>query len=87
MNLVAIHPAAESSKVEESSWLTAGSIKELQRVYKDFGPNLRELCAMAEDLKLWELSSRAPILTFAKGKLALVGDAAHPTLPRKLLVS
>lgn len=83
LNVVAIHPASESSDVGKSSWLTTGSIEELQHVYRDFGPHLRELCAMAEDLKLWELSSRAPPPTFVKGKLVLVGDAAHPTLPRK----
>ena len=86
LNFVAIHPAKESSEAGESSWLTNGSVLELQRVYKEFGPTMREFCKMAEDVKLWELSTRAPISTFFEGKVVLVGDAAHPTLPRMYLL-
>lgn len=35
----------------------------------------------AEDLKLWKLLSRAPISKWTKGKVIIIGDAAHPMLP------
>ncbi|KAE8307049.1 FAD/NAD(P)-binding domain-containing protein [Aspergillus transmontanensis] len=82
LNVVAIHPSS-SDAVKESSWLEGGSINSLLHTYSSFGPELQALCRMAEDLKLWSLASRAPPQTFTKGKLALVGDAAHPTLPHQ----
>ena len=38
----------------------------------------------AEDLKLWRLCSHPkPLVTLATKRVVLVGDAAHPMLPRK----
>lgn len=37
----------------------------------------------AKDLKQWPLLFRAPISSWHKDKLVMVGDAAHPMLPRK----
>lgn len=38
----------------------------------------------AEDLKLWRLCQREkPIPTLTKGKVVLIGDAAHPMLPHQ----
>lgn len=85
INVGAIHPA--ESEQDEESWLKSGSLSDLLNTYSSFSPELVELCRLAEDLKLWSLASRSPPPTFTKGKLALVGDAAHPTLPRKSLLS
>lgn len=82
LNVVAIHPAG-SEEAKEASWLDSGNHDSLLETYSSFGPELQELCRMAEDLKLWSLASRSPPITFVQGKLALVGDAAHPTLPRR----
>lgn len=86
LNVAAIYPAG-TEEAKEASWLESGSLDQLLKNYCSFGPELRELCQMAEDLKLWSLYSRSPPKTFAKGRLSLVGDAAHPTLPRKSSVS
>ncbi|KAI9037629.1 putative salicylate hydroxylase [Aspergillus affinis] len=82
LNIVAIHPA-ETEEPKEASWLESGNLDHLVETYSSFGPECQELCRMAEDLKLWSLASRTPPQTFFKGKLALVGDAAHPTLPHQ----
>lgn len=66
----------------ESSWLNAGSVSDLVTLVEDFDEGVRELAKMAEDLKLWSLATRDPPPTYVKGKLALIGDAAHPMLPR-----
>lgn len=34
-------------------------------------------------MKLWKLLYRQPIPTWHRGRLLLIGDAAHPMLPRK----
>lgn len=85
LNVAAIHPSGADSSARESSWLDSGNLDSLLETCSAFSPELREKCRLAEDLKLWSLASRSPPRTFIRGKLALIGDAAHPTLPRKLL--
>jgi salicylate hydroxylase len=68
----------------KSSWLNSGSHEDLMAQVKSWSNELRELCNMAEDLKLWSLDTRDPPRTFFRNKLVLTGDAAHPTLPRTL---
>lgn len=83
LNVAGIHPAGPDTEAKESSWLDSSNVDHLLEVYKDFGPELQEMCRLGEDVKLWSLVSRQSPATFVKGKLALDGDAAHPTLPRK----
>ena len=70
-------------EIGESSWLNSGRKEDLLKEFEDFSPELRELCNLAEDVKLWNLASRDPPTIFHRKKLRLIGDAAHPTLPRK----
>ncbi|KAF1936600.1 FAD/NAD(P)-binding domain-containing protein [Clathrospora elynae] len=83
MNSVMFHPETACEDISESSWANSGNQAKLMAEVESFGPELRELCSMAEDLKLWSLASRDPAPYFYKGKLALIGDAAHPTLPHQ----
>ncbi|KAL4993629.1 hypothetical protein BDV10DRAFT_178756 [Aspergillus recurvatus] len=83
MNVAGIHPSDSMAKTEHSSWLDSGNIEDMLATYCDFCPELQELCRQAEDVKLWSLASRQPPPTFVKGRLALLGDAAHPTLPHQ----
>lgn len=84
LNVVAIHPATTKQSTKDSSWHESGSLQDLSDTYKDFGLEIREMCKLAEDVKLWSLGTRRPLRKFS-GRLVLLGDAAHPTLPRKLL--
>ncbi|GAP86467.1 putative 3-hydroxybenzoate 6-hydroxylase 1 [Rosellinia necatrix] len=74
---------ADDKAARETSWLNAGSVDDLLRCVDGFDEGARELCKMAEDLKLWSLMTRDPPPTYIKGKLALMGDAAHPMLPHQ----
>ncbi|KAL4757268.1 uncharacterized protein BDW70DRAFT_163682 [Aspergillus foveolatus] len=82
LNVAGIHPSDAMARTEHSSWLDSGNLEDMLATYRDFCPELQEMCRQAEDVKLWSLASRQPPPTFVKGKLALLGDAAHPTLPR-----
>ncbi len=68
----------------ESSWHNAGRLEDLTEFLDEFDDSIKEFGKMAEDLKVWSLVTRDPPPTYVKGKLALIGDAAHPMLPRKL---
>lgn len=81
LNLALMCPEGDMT-AEESSWLNSGSKDDLMREVQGFSSELREICSLAEDVKLWSLASRDPPTVFHRGKLCLIGDAAHPTLPR-----
>ncbi|KAL4757336.1 uncharacterized protein BDW70DRAFT_153410 [Aspergillus foveolatus] len=67
----------------DAGWHNAGSVSQLLETFHDFGEELQEMCRMAEDVKLWSLASRNPAPMFFRGKLAVIGDAAHPMLPHQ----
>lgn len=85
LNFAAMCPEGNQA-VEESSWLNSGNKDDLMKEFEGFSSELREMCSLAEDVKLWSLASRDPPTIFHRGKLCLIGDAAHPTLPRKHLL-
>ncbi|KAK1149697.1 hypothetical protein N8T08_005250 [Aspergillus melleus] len=84
LNCAGIYPPGlEEDAGTDASWHNAGSVNQLIYTFRGFGEDLLEMCKMAEDVKLWSLASRDPAPTFVKGKLALIGDAAHPMLPHQ----
>ncbi|EXA29099.1 hypothetical protein FOVG_19359 [Fusarium oxysporum f. sp. pisi HDV247] len=83
INCVLFQPTGGNEAVGESSWLNAGNHDDLLAAAETYGPEIRELCSLGEDVKLWSLASRDPPPTFSKGRLALIGDAAHPMLPHQ----
>jgi 2-polyprenyl-6-methoxyphenol hydroxylase-like FAD-dependent oxidoreductase len=70
----------------DAEWSTTANKARLLEVYRDFDPSLVALLNMAEaeSLKVWELLDMDVLPTWVQGRLALLGDAAHPFLPRKL---
>jgi salicylate hydroxylase len=53
----------------------------LRRAFTDFCPEVRALLDRAEEVYLWGLFRHPVAGTWHGGDLALLGDAAHPTLP------
>ncbi|KAI1263495.1 FAD/NAD(P)-binding domain-containing protein [Xylariaceae sp. FL1019] len=84
-NCAALYPANETHQdsVTDSSWLNSADVNELVARFSSVEPAMVEMCKMAEDLKLWQLLTRDPPPSFVKGRLALVGDAAHPMPPHQ----
>jgi salicylate hydroxylase len=42
---------------------------------------VRTLLGKIESWRMWVLCDRPPVKTFSKGRITLIGDAAHPMLP------
>lgn len=84
LNCAGIYPPGPGDEAgNDASWHNTASASHLVETFRGFGEDLLEMCRMAKDVKLWSLASRNPAPTFVKGKLALIGDAAHPMLPHQ----
>jgi len=54
--------------------------EEVERGFEHISPRARQIIEHGEDWKLWVLCDRDPILDWVDGRVALLGDAAHPML-------
>ncbi|PSN64651.1 FAD binding domain protein [Corynespora cassiicola Philippines] len=61
------------------SWSSPGKREDLLRVFGDF--YVRPLLEQAENMRLWELRDHDPLDTYFKGRVLLIGDAAHAMTP------
>jgi salicylate hydroxylase len=60
---------------------TASPHPDLDRIYRDSHPTMKALWAMMDlSRRGWVSSDRDPIRHWSKGRVTLLGDAAHPTL-------
>jgi 2-polyprenyl-6-methoxyphenol hydroxylase-like FAD-dependent oxidoreductase len=75
-NLVAVF---HSDKYEEG-WNVYGDPEELEQKFSAERPEVRRLLAKINAWKMWVLCDREPVREWSKGRVTLLGDAAHPTL-------
>jgi salicylate hydroxylase len=83
-NLVVL---AEMPDASQSGWSLSAKHEDVMRLFKRTEPQLQALLdaggAQAEGWKRWNLFDRKPLSAahLAQGRVALLGDAAHPMLP------
>lgn len=87
MNFVAIHPSHESAHdvaASTGSWQETGDKERMLKIYEEFAPPVKTLLNLvdASTLKVWNLLDMERMPSFVNSKLAVLGDAAHPLLPR-----
>jgi salicylate hydroxylase len=78
VNLVAFAPADEFT---EESWSATATVEELLHEFDGWDPRLTELIRAAGTPGRWALLDRRPLTRWTRGRVALVGDAAHPMFP------
>lgn len=76
MNLVAVFHSTEYSE----GWDQAGDAALLWRHFEGTRPEVRALLSCIETWRYWVLCDREPRRGWAEGRVALLGDAAHPML-------
>ncbi len=75
-NIVAVFRSSTHSEKGDVASYRA----ELQHTYRTAHPGMKALLAMMDLGRRWAVGDRDPVRRWHRGRVALIGDAAHPTL-------
>ena len=78
VNYVGFVPADGDMK---ESWSAPGDPEMLRREFEGWDPRIGNVLKQVDKTFRWALYDREPLPTWTKGRLTLLGDAAHPMLP------
>lgn len=78
LNIVAVQ---ERKAWAAEGWTQTDDPANLRDAFADFGPPVRDMLARVTDARLWGLFRHPVAPVWQRDHLALLGDAAHPTLP------
>jgi salicylate hydroxylase len=78
VNYVGFVPADQQMK---ESWSAPGDPDLLRQEFAGWDPRIERLLQHVQSTFRWALYDREPLPTWTKGRLSLLGDAAHPMLP------
>src|SRR3954453_13979383 len=78
VNLVTANPAGDW---REESWTAPGEVADFLAEFEGWDAAVRQLIGAARETKRSAFSAREPITSWVSGRIALLGDAAHPMLP------
>jgi salicylate hydroxylase len=62
-------------------WAQPGDPRRIGARFATWDRRIRALIASADEWRIWPLVERAPPPAWSAGRVALIGDAAHPILP------
>ncbi|SFU21128.1 FAD-dependent monooxygenase [Sedimentitalea nanhaiensis] len=65
----------------EEGWTLPGDADELRAEYSNFHPNAQALLANCTEVTKSALHVREPMAQWARGRVTILGDAAHPMVP------
>jgi salicylate hydroxylase len=77
LNVVAVVPEA----VGDEGWGRLGEPAVLRAQFRGCAGPLRDLLSLPDSWLVWSLADRTVARPLARGRLVLIGDAAHPVLP------
>lgn len=71
----------EQPEPTREDWCSTGTAADAARDFEGWHPTISGLIAKAPVLHRWALFDRTPLPRWHEGRVALLGDAAHPMLP------
>jgi salicylate hydroxylase len=78
INLVSCNPAGNW---REESWTADGRVEGLAAEFAGWDERVQELIAAVTETKQYAFYDREPLAHWTRGRVALMGDAAHPMMP------
>src|SRR6185369_1570997 len=78
MNFVSM---SERDDWQVESWSTVGTREELRNDFRDWHADVQLMIDQIETPYKWAMMIREPMAAWSKGRVTLLGDACHPTLP------
>jgi salicylate hydroxylase len=78
LNFVGI---VERDDWQVESWTEAGTHAECAADFAGWHPDIQEIVGKVDTPYKWALLGRQPLERWSHGRVSLLGDAAHPTLP------
>jgi salicylate hydroxylase len=81
INIVAVIEAAWRDRPGEDPWDGEADRGALTEAFARWSKDAQSLIGAAGEWRAWPLRQRPALTELAKGRVALIGDAAHPMLP------
>ena len=82
MNVVAFR-TSETGKWEDERWVVPMKREEMERDFENWGQDVKSVLSLMEKTDLWALFDHPPAQTYCKGRVCLLGDAAHASTPHQ----
>lgn len=80
MNVVAF---SSRETWDDEKWVVTTSKEDMQADFADWGPHVQKIVEAMEKPDIWALFMHPPGETYTKGRVCLLGDAAHATTPHQ----
>ncbi|KAF1839725.1 mannitol 1-phosphate dehydrogenase [Decorospora gaudefroyi] len=80
MNVVAF---SSRDTWEDEKWVVTTSKEEMDADFANWGPHVRKIVGAMQKPDIWALFMHPPCDTYTKGRVCLLGDAAHATTPHQ----
>ncbi|CAO2656136.1 Nn.00g049390.m01.CDS01 [Neocucurbitaria sp. VM-36] len=80
MNVVAFNSC---ETWDQEKWVVTTSKEEMDSDFAEWGPHVQKIVGAMEKPDVWALFMHPPCNTYTKGRVCLLGDAAHATTPHQ----
>ena len=82
MNVVAFS-TKKDGKWEDDRWVLPMDREKMEGDFRDWGESVKKILSLMQKTDVWAMFDYPPAKTYFKGRLCLIGDAAHASTPHQ----